>query len=127
MYLTTAEVQGLSLRMYFVCSKACVACSSCQQDPEVADASRTSVLPRIVPPPGLTHFLKSISQGSLQVQFQSGDVARKANPSKYREPDEYASIFESAYDTANAGHIFRFDLVQTRPIQAYIALKVFSK
>lgn len=54
---------------------------------------------------------------------QSGDVQRTNNPSKYREPDLYRDIFESVFDTSVEDHIFRFDLVQTRPIQAYITLK----
>jgi hypothetical protein len=55
---------------------------------------------------------------------QSGDAKRTANPSKYREPDQYVSIYEGVFDTSVDNHIFRFDLVQTRSIHAYVVLKV---
>ena len=67
-------------------------------------------------PRGQVFFRESCHQ-------QSGDVKRTANPSKYREPNQYHSVFEGVYETAGDANVFRFELVETGSIQAYIRLK----
>eukprot|EP00042_Codosiga_hollandica_P027481 m.137318 g.137318 ORF g.137318 m.137318 type:complete len:499 (-) comp52495_c0_seq1:101-1597(-) len=56
-------------------------------------------------------------------RHQSGDSKRGENPSKYRQPEHYHDIFASLYEFPSEATVYRFDLVQTRSIQAYITIK----
>ena len=105
MYFTDAEVQRLRT------------CSIDHPSPAgLAELAEKSL--KWLTPQGQIFFRESCRK-------QSGDAKRKSNPTKYREPEQYTEAFESVFYASSDDHIYRFDLVQTRPIQAYIVLKVF--
>lgn len=54
---------------------------------------------------------------------QSGDVHRSFNPSKYRHPSFYSSLFSSVSTTNQNGRICRFELVGMKNLEGYTVLK----
>lgn len=54
---------------------------------------------------------------------QSGDRARKANPTHYRNPREYFRIFDGAEVAAGAGKASWLELVTCKCIDTYVRVK----
>lgn len=54
---------------------------------------------------------------------QSGDKKRGANPSKYRTPQMYSSMFQAATSTEKDGESSGYELVMTKSIEAYVKHK----
>ncbi|KAI3432717.1 hypothetical protein D9Q98_004260 [Chlorella vulgaris] len=54
---------------------------------------------------------------------QSGDKARKNNPTHYRNPREYFKIFDSVQEVLPDGRIAHFELVLCKSVDTYVRVK----
>mmetsp|Transcript_33320 Transcript_33320/g.60218 ORF Transcript_33320/g.60218 Transcript_33320/m.60218 type:complete len:262 (-) Transcript_33320:993-1778(-) len=54
---------------------------------------------------------------------QSGDRARGANPTHYRDPVVYSRLFQEAVETAADGLTYRFELKFSKSVDTYVQVK----
>lgn len=54
---------------------------------------------------------------------QSGDKARKNNPTHYRNPREYFKIFDSVQEVLPDGRVAHFELVLCKSVDTYVRVK----
>jgi phosphoethanolamine N-methyltransferase len=54
---------------------------------------------------------------------QSGDKARKSNPTHYRNPREYFKIFDNTFETLEDGRVAHLELMLCKSVDTYVRVK----